>query len=163
VARHATRKRRIADLARRLARRLPRLRLARLGVVVAALAGAACSAGGSGTGPAIGPADGGEIRFRDEDPGAPCGAVQFRASTPAGMRLVPLAELVVAVNGRVCHREGVPGRATVYGELVSACPEPDLYQPGPNLVEAVLFPPDSGARGSPLARRRTLCSGPDRD
>lgn len=79
------------------------------------------------------------------------------------MRAVPLAELVVAVNGAVCHREGVPGHATVYGELVSACPEPDLYQPGPNLIEAVLLPPGGGARARPLARRRGHCAGPERD
>jgi hypothetical protein len=168
VARPATRHCRLAAPAPRapraaslapLRRGLPAARAAAL----AALLGAACGAE-DGAGPADpDTAGGGAIGFRGDGPDAPCSGVQFRASTPTGMRPVPLAELVVAVNGRVCHREGVPGHATVHGELAAACPEPDEYQPGPNLIEAVLLPPSRGARASPLARRRAHCAGPERD
>jgi hypothetical protein len=105
------------------------------------------------------PESGDPIRFRGAEQ---CDWLQFRASTPAALRPTPLAELVVAVNGEVCHREGVPGNATVHGELAALCPEPDLFEPGSNLVEVVLMAPGCGA-GRPLARRRVECAAPGPD
>jgi hypothetical protein len=94
--------------------------------------------------------------------GAPCEAVQFRAATSAALPAVPLHELVIAVNGRICHREGVPGDAVVYGEVASLCPGASLFEPGSNLVEVALVPPGCGAR-RPVARRSARCEAPEPD
>jgi hypothetical protein len=94
--------------------------------------------------------------------GGPCEAVQFRAATAAELPAVPLHELVVAVNGRICHREGVPGDAVVYGELAALCAGASIFEPGSNLVEVALVPPGCGAR-RPVARRRTRCEAPEPD
>lgn len=87
-----------------------------------------------------------------------CNWLQFRASVSAGLP-VPLHELVVAVNGEVCHREGVPGNATVYGEVAALCPV--WFEPGWNQVEIALVPPGCGMR--PLLSRRVLCAAPEPD
>lgn len=97
------------------------------------------------------------IEFRGA---ARCSWLQFRASvSPADPTL--LHELVVAVNGDVCHREGVPGNATVHGELAALCPGAGVFEPGSNLVEVTLVPPGCGA--PPVARRRILCLAPEPD
>ncbi len=94
--------------------------------------------------------------------GGSCEAVQFRAATSGELPAVPLHELVIAVNGRICHREGVPGDAVVYGEVASLCPGASLFEPGSNLVEIALVPPGCGAR-RPVARRRARCEAPEPD
>jgi hypothetical protein len=94
-----------------------------------------------------------------------CGGLQFRASAPPALRPTPLYELVVLVNGAVCHREGVPGSATVYGELAALCPAA-VFEPGrSNLIEVALVPPgcsdDAALRA--IARRRIRCAAPEPD
>lgn len=103
-------------------------------------------------------AAGDSIRLRRTEA---CGELQFRASTRASAPATPLAELVVAVNGEVCHREGVPGNATIHGELAAVCPDPGLFEPGSNLVEVILVSPECGRPA--LARRLAECVGPDVD
>ncbi|HTE52949.1 MAG TPA: hypothetical protein VK698_18980 [Kofleriaceae bacterium] len=92
-----------------------------------------------------------------------CRDLQLRASAgPAGAAAAPAIELVIALNGEVCHREGVPRGATVHGELAALCPEPALAEPGPHQVEVALVSPGCAAK-RPLARRRAVCDGPDPD
>ncbi len=93
--------------------------------------------------------------------GGPCEAVQFRAATSPELPASPLHELVVAVNGQICHREGVPGDAVVHGEVASLCPGA-LFEPGSNVVEVAVVPPGCGAR-RPIARRRGRCHAPEPD
>jgi hypothetical protein len=122
-----------------------------------ALAAAAVACVGRTPGAKLGAA-GNSIGLRRADG---CEELQFRASTGASSPATPLAELVVVVNGEVCHREGVPGNATIYGELAAVCPDPGLFEPGSNLVEVILVSPECGRPA--LARRLAECVGPDVD
>jgi hypothetical protein len=85
-----------------------------------------------------------------------CQELQFRVATRASA----LHELVVTVNGEVCHREGVPGSARVYGELAALCPGALLDEDAANLVEVQIVPPGCGP---PIARRVVLCAGSEPD
>lgn len=85
-----------------------------------------------------------------------CDELQFRVAVQGEA----LRELVVAVNGEVCHREGVPGSARVHGELAALCPGALLDEEAANLVEVLIVPPGCGP---PVARRVVLCAGPEPD
>jgi hypothetical protein len=99
------------------------------------------------------------IQFRAA---AGCGSLEFRAQVAGALPVVPLAEVVVAVNGEVCHREGMPGHAIVYGEVAALCGDASLFEPGANLVEVAVVPPGCGAR-RPIAVGRVVCVGPEPD
>jgi hypothetical protein len=93
------------------------------------------------------------IRFRHAER---CHDLQFRVSTTGAARL-SLHEVVVAVNGEVCHREGVPGSTRVYGELAAVCPGALLDEDAANLVEVLIVPPGCARR--PIAQRTVICAG----
>jgi hypothetical protein len=104
------------------------------------------------------PPDAPAIAFRAA---AQCGSLEFRAQLSRALPVSPLAEVVIAVNGQICHREGIPGDAIVHGEVAALCADASLFEPGSNLVEVAVVPPGCGAR--PIAARRILCAGPEPD
>jgi hypothetical protein len=87
---------------------------------------------------------------------APCAELEFRAPPVAPRRG---AELVIAVNDRICRRELlVPGRPAPRGRLDEWCPE--RVEPGGNRVEIAVV---EGDCGSPRARTVFACAGPEPD
>jgi hypothetical protein len=128
-----------------------------------AIALAALCAGGCSRAVQVAPfapnrADSSAIGFRGA---ARCSSLQFRAQAAPELPASPLHELVVAVNGQICHREGIPGHAIAHGELIALCGDAPL-EPGLNRVDVALVPPGCGARRA-VARGSILCAAPEPD
>jgi hypothetical protein len=90
-----------------------------------------------------------------------CSSVQFRARAAPELDTSPFHELVVAVNGQICHREALPRDAIAHGEVAALCTDAQ-FEPGPNRVDVALVPPGCGPR-RPVARGRILCAAPEPD
>ena len=88
---------------------------------------------------------------RGEDPG--CGRVELSAVPPPRRRV----DLVLSVNGEVCHRELLAARWR--GRITRMC-GPEWFAPGENRVELAIDPPGCAP---PLARRAVACWLPEPD
>lgn len=86
-----------------------------------------------------------------EDPS--CGRVVLSAIPPNRRRV----DLVLSVNGEVCHRE--PLYAGWRGRITRMC-GPEWFAPGVNLVELAVDPPGCPP---PVARRAVACWLPEPD
>jgi hypothetical protein len=82
-----------------------------------------------------------------------CGRVVLRAVPPPRRRV----DLVLSVNGEVCHRE--PLVAGWRGRITRMC-GPEWFAPGANRVELAVDPPGCA---QPVARRALACWLPEPD
>jgi hypothetical protein len=82
-----------------------------------------------------------------------CGRIWFTARPPARRRV----DLVLSVNGEVCHRE--PLFAAWRGRITRMC-GPDWFAPGLNRVELEVDPPGCAP---PVVRASQVCWLPEPD
>jgi len=86
-----------------------------------------------------------------EEPG--CGRVELSAVPPPRRRV----DLVLSVNGEVCHREALVARWR--GRITRMC-GPEWFAPGENHVELAVDPPGCAPA---VARRAVACWLPEPD